>query len=152
MLAYHRWIPLQLLCHCTEHHIDTNCCFITWLPLSLLSLFLSRTPLATGITRVPRLALMNSINKVAHQPIHYVHSFQNKTLINSTVCTNAAGPDQFELLMTISEALAAALKHADPSITVSIKLPGTNGNSLLTFSPSLPKFTVSLHTHTHTLQ
>ena len=67
-----------------------------------------------------RLALMNSINKVLHRPVHFVHSFQNKTLISSAVWTNAAAPNQFELLMTISVALAAALKHADPSITVPI--------------------------------
>ena len=31
------------------------------------------------------------------------------------------GPNQFQLLMTINTALAAARKRADPSITVSIK-------------------------------
>ncbi|KAL7393891.1 hypothetical protein ABVT39_017379 [Epinephelus coioides] len=53
-----------------------------------------------------------------------------------------SGPNQFELLMTINKALAAALKHADPSITLSIKLAGPNGSSLLT--PSPPNFTVTL--------
>lgn len=48
------------------------------------------TPLAAGITHAPRLALMNSINKVPHKPIHYVHYLSNKASINSTVPTNAA--------------------------------------------------------------
>lgn len=49
-------------------------------------------PSHTGITLVLRPALMNSMHKVPHQPIHYMRAFQNKTLINSAVCTNAAAP------------------------------------------------------------
>lgn len=55
--------------------------------------------------------------------------------------------------MTINIALATALKHADPSIAVPIKLAGTNGSSLQTLSRSLPNFTahVQMLNQTHSI-
>lgn len=47
--------------------------------------------------------------------------------------------------MTINKALAAALQHADPSITASIKLAGTNGSSLLTPLSSPPPASMQTH-------
>lgn len=72
----------------TWHHslsfTAANDCFRTGLtPPPNPTPFLRRVPEHTGIALVPRQALMNSINKAPHPPIHYTHSSLNATSINS---------------------------------------------------------------------